>query len=1384
MALTAISLLPSLNNIQRVLEGIALKYGPVVYINPQNDMRFKDKPSIHKNAAAMSSIAENLMSYKRARDRLDGIRKQNRGEALLYAILLTLVALTILIALGFVWWYIIFKPFLNDNIINEHICFVAGSVTGFLIIPLVVTIFVIQLTWMLYAKNVRVYNTILDSGKLEYGEDEITKVINMFRVERLPSRKKKSVTFKSTNPALVWFFSKNVDMKFKWKGDTKDAVLPCTNSNMIPERDSVFFSGCDEPYKSMMYPFNNTITMAPDINPFILRKRVQSYDLYGQIRRIGRSIRFLSGFMMKQYDDVYAKVASVISEEDSNKLRDSISDIIVKRFAIITGLEVKTEYARVMKASDEFSCFTGCLQSDVCGSASFNPVKSECYTVFNTLESNVTYDYKPSSTMRTIIKDGADILVSGDGIDYTKFEAKVCTFSNYGCLYNSNIPDKTFVVTSRDQTYADVFSKPAKNPASDMTIRLSMDDIITSNASSSNFQTSLTTMRTWIIATICSTILESDPTRTFRMVQADIDYVTTKIKLATGANYNLVSGALHDMMIEVPNELTKQINLIEKTSGGGGKNSKNAKYVPFDRFYDKVMELNSQDFITGLVFHSEEIRACSKGIKHINSKFDFVTQQTEDGAKIRKTGIVGFGLTVALCLVTYALMDVESVIVAKDKIVQDFKEEFADQDYYDRQQVKRIEKDKKLRNAQMAREQSVADQMTASSKHAVMEMKAVEKLEKEKDQSDKDEEVAEEVAEDGSVSVEKYKNVKYAPLFSTLKMALKTSDGFLLALIEPFFNKLGMIIAQWKKKMKEENDGTCKLDGNDLMETAIEVLMDKIKALEGLDTFTVESLLSMFEEQITTTWDKDGELLLDGNEKVYYPNICTILSNPNEFETHVKEFINAFVIDAHIVMATFAEWKSHFEQYDIPGDFSLKDCVELLEKVLEDCVEKNKWSELKSRTCTSLIEDFDKVITKSSLMNKITDSVPGITSANTKTKKTITKQFNNLFMTIIKVAIADERLHPVFDKILTKIPSGASLAGMAGMAPPNTTPSDGKGDNGMMSKLYYGPGSPAYGMGRDGGGSSSTTKQQGGSLLYNPKDTVEIKASKHKSAMLTFNANTTLKYGLIISGAIILIVMLASMNRKRTDIDGFNLEMLESNGQTLVNKSAEVIELMYDDTKGNNYNIRVMDMTKPSTFSTPEITIDPFDTSSDDPVEDGMFERIVKLTNISSEVKVRPAMSNSLEEIYSCYIEMIDSYNRCNSIFLLKNSSMPFPIIEVILYSLVLMVCLFVLALLLNRLKPVYHVKELKLLKKLQWRMEHGRKVAEDDIPEELKKIEVKKQIADEMYNSAFKIVGTVFIVTLAVLLCVTIMNNSKGFINNLYANIYENKECYGSGYR
>jgi hypothetical protein len=127
---------------------------------------------------------------------------------------------------------------------------------------------------------------------------------------------------------------------------------------------------------------------------------------------------------------------------------------------------------------------------------------------------------------------------------------------------------------------------------------------------------------------------------------------------------------------------------------------------------------------------------------------------------------------------------------------------------------------------------------------------------------------------------------------------------------------------------------------------------------------------------------------------------------------------------------------------------------------------------------------------------------------------------------------------------------------------------------------------------------------------------------------------------------------------------------------------------------------------------------------------------------------------------------------------------MPFPIIEVILYSLVLMVCLFVLALLLNRLKPVYHVKELKLLKKLQWRLEHGRKVAEDDIPEELKKIEVKKQIADEMYNSAFKIVGTVFIVTLAVLLCVTIMNNSKGFINNLYANIYENKECYGSGYR
>jgi hypothetical protein len=106
------------------------------------------------------------------------------------------------------------------------------------------------------------------------------------------------------------------------------------------------------------------------------------------------------------------------------------------------------------------------------------------------------------------------------------------------------------------------------------------------------------------------------------------------------------------------------------------------------------------------------------------------------------------------------------------------------------------------------------------------------------------------------------------------------------------------------------------------------------------------------------------------------------------------------------------------------------------------------------------------------------------------------------------------------------------------------------------------------------------------------------------------------------------------------------------------------------------------------------------------------------------------------------------------------------------------------MALLISRLKPIHHIKELKLLKKLQWRLEHGRKVAENDIPETLKKIEIKKQIADEKYNSVFKIVGTVFIVTLAVLLCITIMNNSKNFVNDLYSNIYETKDCYGSGYR
>jgi hypothetical protein len=156
--------------------------------------------------------------------------------------------------------------------------------------------------------------------------------------------------------------------------------------------------------------------------------------------------------------------------------------------------------------------------------------------------------------------------------------------------------------------------------------------------------------------------------------------------------------------------------------------------------------------------------------------------------------------------------------------------------------------------------------------------------------------------------------------------------------------------------------------------------------------------------------------------------------------------------------------------------------------------------------------------------------------------------------------------------------------------------------------------------------------------------------------------------------------------------------------------------------------------------------------------------------------------SSSLPDIYTKLTEIIDSYDKCNSIYSLANSKMPFPIVEVTMYAIVLVVCIVVITMVIMKYKPGESISAVLLAKR-------ANDLVDDLVDDDLGKNSTKKRPdgnqppektneATDNQMLAIKISSIILILVICGLFVATLSQNTTSYASKLYSNYGQNDMC------
>jgi len=269
-----------------------------------------------------------------------------------------------------------------------------------------------------------------------------------------------------------------------------------------------------------------------------------------------------------------------------------------------------------------------------------------------------------------------------------------------------------------------------------------------------------------------------------------------------------------------------------------------------------------------------------------------------------------------------------------------------------------------------------------------------------------------------------------------------------------------------------------------------------------------------------------------------------------------------------------------------------------------------------------------------------------------------------------------------------------------------------------------------------------------------------------------------IKWLIVLLLIVIPLYMLYGWKQQSKAVFSTNYEVLMKNGGVVANSSTEAMTDIYTDFKEVNYNIvkKSKDSSKEymnlPEFKKGKIVIDPEVSLEGNHENDAMFDYIVNMSTFTT--KTTFDLTNTkhhLNDLYDRIVECIDAYDKCNNLFMDFESSLPLPVVPMMIYGLLCISALLIVIWVIVTFKPFaqYNVvtKSWENIKKLRAGML-------------VNILDLKEAEKPKHFDNAMRVIVLIMIIVFGVGFAVIIENNVSSFESGLRSSdLFRNSECY-----
>ena len=664
MAFSSTLLLPPMYDIQRTLKGLSDKYKNNVTLNPVIS-NYNLPGAAPKSAVIglMTTLSDQLLRLNILKMTVNAEKRQRTNMAvafLVVTILFTLLALVLII------WFILMPLFKECG---NHSRKLEVAYFGGLVVVIVIYVWILAI--LTFQKNKDIYNKVYKTDIfanepiVKYIEDML--VIKPADMEKIKSSKPDAEILASgTNPLVGYFVHKNRNMNITYR--VKDACLDRTSRFRFNEKSKYVLNDKSEKYGMLndknlhcvvtgpgdtrfADPFILDNKGEPAVNPVMLKKKLQSFDMYGQVSRLSEAVNYFKGFLLREND----ARAKGLSDDLKKKISSKISDTLKMDFIILRGIRPYTSTMATMKLEpiaysslDTINYALGNEDTPVAGYVDEGGGVGYGYAFTKADLSLIVFGYTndsasksfilvkrsdvmlmlgsetpPSEDIRAKLFDQGGTLEKGSPIpNYAFCDGTIEEKGNWsGC--QDNFVHRPLKASLNGPNVADLFKASMKmanmTPVKVYVYHIDATSLL-QQAIATNAQMAMLEAKKYFVNVIVKTLSVVDPGNAYAIDTSAITVIQGHLRMHYGSNFANVSNVVTDILTEVPIEIERMAmgqNTLEE-------NDYRNKYITYDRFHTKMKELSQSDFYNHFYRYCHEARASSVGLKRLYDQYNYV----------------------------------------------------------------------------------------------------------------------------------------------------------------------------------------------------------------------------------------------------------------------------------------------------------------------------------------------------------------------------------------------------------------------------------------------------------------------------------------------------------------------------------------------------------------------------------------------------------------------------------------------------------------------------------------------------------------------------------------------------------------------------------------